>query len=85
MITNYGFQDGSGGWYVTSDTDKCNGCGTCIDACPAHALEIAENEYNPFGEEQAARVIEDERKKIKYSCAPCKPGYGPTPTPCVAA
>jgi ferredoxin len=85
MITNYGFQDGSGDWYVTIDTDKCNGCSKCIDACPAHALEVTDNEYDPFGEEQVARVVVDERKKIKYTCAPCKPGYGPTSTPCVAA
>lgn len=85
MIANYGFKDGSGDWYVTIDTDKCNGCSKCVEVCPAHALEIAEDEYDPFGEEQFARVVMEERKKIRYTCAPCKPGFGTEPPPCVAA
>ncbi len=85
MITNYGFKDGSGDWYVTVDTDKCNGCGKCVEVCPAHALVIAKNEYDPFGEEQVARVVVEERNKIRYTCAPCKPGYGAESPPCVAA
>lgn len=84
MITNYGFRDGSGEWYVTIDTDKCTGCGDCIKVCPTHALKVAENEYDPFSEQHVARVVEEERKKIKYTCAPCKPGFGAKPAPCVA-
>ncbi|MCL5951617.1 MAG: 4Fe-4S binding protein, partial [Chloroflexi bacterium] len=26
------------------DTDRCSGCGDCITACPAHILELADNE-----------------------------------------
>jgi ferredoxin len=85
MIANYGFKDGSGDWHITIDTDKCTGCGDCIVACPAHALEITENEYDPFGNQHVAQIIEEERKKVKYTCAPCKPGFGAEPTPCVAA
>lgn len=86
MIANYGFKDGSGEWYVTIDTDKCTGCGDCIKVCPAHALEVAENEYDPFGNQHVVRIADEEHKKIKYTCAPCKPGFGAEqPTPCVAA
>ena len=31
MIANYGFKDGSGDWFIVIDTDKCNGCGKCVD------------------------------------------------------
>jgi ferredoxin len=85
VIANYGFKNGSGDWYVAIDTDKCNGCGKCVEVCPAHVLEIAGNEYDPFEEEQVARVVIEERKKIRYTCAPCKPGYGVAPSPCVTA
>lgn len=85
MIANYGFKDGSGDWYVTIDTDKCNGCSKCVEACPANTLEVAEDEYDPFGEEQVARVVVEERKKIRYTCAPCKPDFGAESAPCVAA
>ncbi|MEW5724809.1 MAG: 4Fe-4S binding protein [Thermodesulfobacteriota bacterium] len=85
MIANYGFKDGSGDWFLIVDTDKCNGCGRCIEACPARALEVGVDEYDPFREEPVVRVVEGERKKLRYTCAPCRPGFGPTPPPCLAA
>ena len=27
---------------VTIDKDKCNACGSCVDACPVEALKIEE-------------------------------------------
>jgi len=85
MIANYGFRDGSGNWYLTIDTDKCNGCRACVEVCPRAVLEIGDDEYDPFREEPVAKVRMEERKKIRYSCAPCRPGYGTQPAPCVAA
>ena len=85
MIANYGFKDGSGDWYVTIDTDKCNGCWKCVEVCPKKILEVGPDEFDIFREEPVAFVRHDERKKVRYSCAPCKPGFGEKPAPCVGA
>ena len=82
MIGNYGFRDGSGDWYVTLDTDKCNGCGKCIEVCPVKILEIGPDEIDIFRKEPVAFVKHEEHKKVRYSCAPCRPCYGEEPTPC---
>jgi ferredoxin len=85
LLAYYGFKDGSGDWFISVDTEKCDGCGKCVEACPAHILEVVNDEYDPFREKPVARVKEAERNKIRYSCAPCQPGYGENPTPCVLA
>ena len=46
---------------------------------------MAENELDPLGDDIIATVSEDHRKKIKYSCAPCKPGGESKRLPCVEA
>ena len=85
MIVNYGFKDGSGDWYVTIDTDKCNRCGKCVEVCPAKILDVGPDEFDLFREEPVIFVKHDERKKVRYSCTECKPGFGAKPVPCVAA
>jgi Fe-S-cluster-containing hydrogenase component 2 len=32
-----------------------------------------------------ASVKHEERKKVRYRCAPCRPGYAEQPPPCVGA
>lgn len=83
MIANYGYKDGSGEYYITIDTDKCTGCGSCVDACPGGVMAVGEDEHDPMSDEEVAFVTDAERKKIKYTCAPCK-GEGKTP-PCMEA
>ena len=85
MIANFGYKDGSGEYFITIDTDKCSGCGDCVPACPAGVLEIRENDFDPLAEDKMAAVTEEHRKKIKYSCAPCKPSGDRPELPCVAA
>ena len=84
MIANFGYKDGSGEFFITIDTDKCNGCGDCIPVCPAGVLEIRENEFDPLADDEMAAVKEDHRKKIKYSCAPCKHDDDSIKEPCIA-
>lgn len=85
MIANYGFKDGSGDWFIVIDTEKCNGCGKCVDVCPAHVFEIGPDEFDISRETAVVSVKHEERKKVRYSCAPCRPGYGVGLAPCVAA
>jgi Fe-S-cluster-containing hydrogenase component 2 len=81
MIANYGYKDGSGEFFISINTDGCNGCGDCATCCPAHAFEIIVNDYD----EKVAAVTDAERRKLKYSCAPCKPVSNRPPLPCQAA
>jgi Fe-S-cluster-containing hydrogenase component 2 len=83
MLANYGYKDGSGDYFITVDTDKCDGCAACVTACPCGVLEVGEDENDPFREEPVVRVSESHRKKIKYSCAPCKLVTGRKPLPCM--
>lgn len=85
MLANYGYKDGSGEYFITIDTDKCDGCEKCKEACPASVLDIVEDPNDPFREEPVAVVRDEVRKKIKYTCAPCKPASGERSLPCVTS
>lgn len=85
MLANYGYKDGSGEYFITIDTDKCNACGECVKVCPSKVLEMREDQSDPFREIPVAIVAEGHRKKIKYSCGPCKPVSGRKELPCVTA
>jgi len=79
MKANHGYKDGSGDYFITIDTDKCTGCGKCVEACPCppqaggKVLAMITDESDPFREIPIASVTDEHRRKIKYSCAPCKP------------
>lgn len=79
MIVHYGYKDGSGEYFISIDTDKCNGCGKCVEVCPQGVLETRTVMVD-LEDVIVAAVTEEQRKKIKYSCAPCKPEKMP---PCV--
>ena len=72
MIANYGYKDGSGEYFISIDTDKCNGCEKCLEACPQNVFETGSDDADPFREELVAKVGEANRKKLRYTCAPCK-------------
>ena len=82
MITHYGYIDGSGEFYIVIDSDKCSGCGRCIQVCPQSALQL-ESMFIDLEDKTVASVTEEHRKKIKYTCASCKPEGGKTP--CILA
>ena len=72
VITYYGYTDGSGEYYIVIDAEKCNSCGECICACPQQALQMEEM-FIDLEDKPVAAVIEEHRKKIRYTCSPCKP------------
>ena len=82
MKAIYGYEDGSGRYYITVDTERCTGCEDCVKVCPAGVLAMMEED--PIEARMVAAVGEAHRKKIKYSCNPCKPA-GHATLPCVEA
>jgi len=85
MKANYGYKDGSGDYFITIDTDKCDGCRDCISACPCGVLDVGPDDNDPLSDDEVAFVTDQERKKIKYTCGPCKPASDRPALPCVAA
>lgn len=83
MKAHYGYKDGAGDFFIIIDTDNCIECDghPCVAACPESVLEIIEDDY----EDMVCAVVMDHRKKIKYSCAACKPDRDRPPLPCVTA
>ena len=82
VITYYGYTDGSGEYYIVIDAEKCSSCGDCIQVCPQAALQM-EAMFIDLEDKMVAAVTEEQRKKIRYTCSPCKPESGITP--CVQA
>ncbi len=86
MLANYGYKDASGDYFITIDTDKCDGCGDCLTACPAQIFVVVDEDPNdPMRDEPVVLVTEDKNKKLKYECNPCKPPSHRLPLPCVEA
>lgn len=67
MKVNYGYSDGTGEYFITVDTVKCDGCNKCVAACPAGLFIVANDE----GGKPKAIVKEELRKKIAIAC----PGF----------
>jgi Fe-S-cluster-containing hydrogenase component 2 len=82
VITHYGYIDGSGEYFIIMDSDKCNGCGKCVQQCPQKVLEMV-IEFIDLEDKTVAAVSEQHRKKIRYTCGSCKPEENKTP--CVLA
>jgi ferredoxin len=82
VITYYGYQDGSGEYYIVIDAEKCNSCGECAENCPQDVLKM-ETIFIDLEDKLVAAVTEEHRKKIRYTCSPCQPEIGIVP--CVKA
>jgi predicted CoA-substrate-specific enzyme activase len=64
MKISYGYSDGTGDYFITIDSGKCDGCGKCTEACYAGNLELAGNDQG----QAKARVKDEVRKKIHLTC-----------------
>ena len=71
MIANYGFEDASGLYFISIDTDKCIICKDrgCLDGCPAAVFELGDDDWD----DQVAVVKSSARNQITMTCAECKP------------
>ncbi len=36
---------------ITVDKEKCNGCGTCVDTCPAGVFELKDGKAEPVNQD----------------------------------
>jgi predicted CoA-substrate-specific enzyme activase len=67
MKISYGYSDGTGEYYISFDTGKCDACAKCVEACPAGIIEVGKNDHG----QPKARIKDELRKKIHLVC----PGY----------
>ena len=74
MIANYGYEDGSGFYYITIDGQACAVCAGhgCVPACPQEVYAIEPNDYDDL----VAVVVESARKRLRELCAECKGNDG---------
>jgi Fe-S-cluster-containing dehydrogenase component len=74
MIANYGYEDGSGYYYITLDTDVCIGCTErgCTKACPGQVFIIEMDDYDDL----VATVAESSRRRLRELCSVCKAQNG---------
>ncbi len=67
MTVHYGYTDGTGDYFITIDSGRCDGCGDCVEACPAGLLILGRED----GNQPRAKLREDARKRIALLC----PGF----------
>ena len=52
---------------LTFETDKCKGCGLCVEACPKNVLSLATDELNKKGH----HPVEAVKPEACIACAFC--------------
>ena len=72
MKANYGYEDGSGFYYITVDGDVCAECSEhgCVSACPQKVFAIELDDYD----DNVAVVVESARQRLRELCSECKGG-----------
>ncbi|MCL2691494.1 MAG: 4Fe-4S binding protein [Candidatus Bathyarchaeota archaeon] len=79
MISYHGYSDGSGEYFLSVDSDKCNGCQKCINKCPQNILHI-ELMFIDLEDKPIAAVKKEQCNKIRYTCTQqCNPEKNQTP------
>ncbi|MDD4230638.1 MAG: acyl-CoA dehydratase activase [Dehalococcoidales bacterium] len=59
----YGYDDGTGSYFISLDEGLCNGCGKCVEVCPAGLFKLVQrNGY------MVAEVKEEARKRLPVLC-----------------
>ena len=64
MLANYGYIDGTGEYYIIVDTDKCDGCGLCVEVCPASLFQVMPDDYD----KEVAEVKPELVTRVSYLC-----------------
>jgi Fe-S-cluster-containing dehydrogenase component len=87
VIANYGYEDGSGFYYVTIRGDTCATCTEhgCVAACTRNVYAVEMDDYDDY----VAIVVESARKRLRELCSTCKGqsrGHSPeNELPCISA
>jgi ferredoxin-like protein FixX len=87
VIANYGYEDGSGFYYITIDGQACATCADheCVGACPQRLYVVEPDDYDDL----VAVVVESARKRLRELCAECKgqngEGSAKRTLPCISA
>jgi ferredoxin len=70
VIANYGYEDGSGFYYITIHGDTCIACSEhgCVAACPQKVYAIEMDDYD----DHVSVVLESARKRLRELCSACK-------------
>jgi Fe-S-cluster-containing dehydrogenase component len=81
VISNYGFEDGTGAYYIAIDSGKCAICEEkpCVDNCPTGVLGKEADDFDDI----VAIVKEEFRHQIQIACTECH--VAGLPLPCVGS
>jgi predicted CoA-substrate-specific enzyme activase len=64
MKVQYGYTDGTGDYFITVDTELCDGCEKCVEACPSGILTMDKDGRG----QPKVKVKEEVRKKLGFMC-----------------
>jgi ferredoxin-like protein FixX len=87
MIANYGYEDGSGYYYISIDGEVCARCveHPCVAACPGEVFAVEMDDYD----DMVAVVSDNARRRLRELCSGCKGRNGTGETerrlPCTTA